>query len=114
MEDVSNPAALAEKISNDLEPVEKSQTDAVHATMRHLLDFYQEEFPGLEGHYPLFCSDMLWEADGINSADWHQWWLVAGSPPPAQINASKSNDGDMANDLWNLQIPIHLATTIQA
>jgi len=78
------------------------------------LDFYREEFPGLEGQYPPFCSDVFWEADRINSADWHQWWLVAGSPLPTQINASESNDGDMANDLWNLQIPIHLATTIQA
>jgi hypothetical protein len=92
VEDVSNPAALAEKISNDSESVEKSRIDAVHATVRHLLDFYREEFPSLE--------------------DWHQRWLVAGSPLPAQMNASESND--VANDLWNLQIPIRLAGTIQA
>jgi hypothetical protein len=92
VEDVSNPAALAEKISNDSGPVEKFRIDAVHATVRHLLDFYRDEFPGLE--------------------DWHQRWLVAGSPLPAQIKASESND--VANDLWNLQIPIRLAKTIQA
>lgn len=52
MEDVSSPAALAEKISaDDSESVEKSRADAVHATVQHLLDFYQEEFPGLEGCY---------------------------------------------------------------
>jgi hypothetical protein len=51
VEDVSSPAALAEKISDDSEPIEKSRADAVHATVQHLLDFYQEEFPGLEGCY---------------------------------------------------------------
>jgi hypothetical protein len=59
VEDVSNPAALAEKIVNDSESAEKRQTDAVHATVRHLLDFYQEEFPGLEGQQTPFCSDEL-------------------------------------------------------
>ena len=49
MEDVSSPAALAEKISDDSGPIEKSQAEAMHATVKHLLDFYQEEFPGLEG-----------------------------------------------------------------
>jgi hypothetical protein len=94
VEDVSNPAALAKRISSDSEPAEKSRTDAVQATVRHLLDFYRDEFPGLEG--------------------WHQQWLAAGSPLPAQINASESNGGDVANDLWNLQIPIRQATTIPA
>ena len=51
VEDVSSPAALVEKISDDSEPIEKSRADAVHATVQHLLDFYQEEFPGLEGCY---------------------------------------------------------------
>ncbi|KAN0133585.1 hypothetical protein V8E53_008753 [Lactarius tabidus] len=59
VEDVSNPAALAEKIINDSGSAEKRQTDAVHATVRHLLDFYQEEFPGLEGQQTPFCSDEL-------------------------------------------------------
>ena len=54
MEDVSNPAALVEKISGDSVPAEKSRTDAVHATVKHLLDFYREEFPGLEGQYTPF------------------------------------------------------------
>ncbi|KAH9173180.1 hypothetical protein EDB89DRAFT_2068928 [Lactarius sanguifluus] len=94
VEDVSNPAALAEKISNGSEPADKSRTDAVHATVEHLLEFYREEFPGLE--------------------DWHQRWLVAGSPLPAQIHASESKDGDVANNLWNLQIPIRSAASIRA
>ncbi|KAI9448756.1 hypothetical protein BJY52DRAFT_305155 [Lactarius psammicola] len=58
VEDVSNPAALAKRISGDPEPAEKSRTDAVHATVRHLLDFYRDEFPGLEGAYSPFCSDV--------------------------------------------------------
>ncbi|KAH9058134.1 hypothetical protein EDB87DRAFT_1627695, partial [Lactarius vividus] len=91
VEDVSNPTTLAKRISGDTEPAEKSRTEAVHATVRHLLDFYRDEFPGLE--------------------DWHQRWLAAGSPLPAQINASKGKDGDVANNLWNLQIPIRWATT---
>ena len=49
MQDVSSPAALTEKISDDSEPIEKSRADAVQAIVRHLLDFYREEFPGLEG-----------------------------------------------------------------
>jgi hypothetical protein len=49
VEDVSNPAALAQKISDDSGSIEKSQTEAMHATVKHLLDFYQEDFPGLEG-----------------------------------------------------------------
>jgi hypothetical protein len=49
VEDVATPAALAEKISDDSETVEKAQADAVHATVRHLLDFYREEFPAVEG-----------------------------------------------------------------
>jgi len=93
VEDVSNPMALAKRISSDSEPAEKSQTEAVHTIVRHLLDFYREEFPGLE--------------------DSHHRWLAAGSPPPAQINASKSSEGDVANDLWKLQIPIRLAKPIE-
>lgn len=57
VEDVSNPAALAEKLSNDSEPADKRRTDAIHATVRHLLDFYREEFPGLEGQNTPFYSD---------------------------------------------------------
>lgn len=49
MEDVSSPAALVEKISDQSGLVEKSRADAMHATVKHLLDFYREEFPGLEG-----------------------------------------------------------------
>jgi hypothetical protein len=49
VEDVSSPAALAEKISDDSGPIQKSQAQAMHATVKHLLDFYQEEFPELEG-----------------------------------------------------------------
>jgi len=90
VEDVSNPAALAKRISSESEPAEKSRTEAVQATVRHLLKFYRDEFPGLE--------------------DWHQRWLAAGSPLPAQINAKESSDGDVANDLWNLHIPIRRAT----
>ena len=64
MEDVSSPAALAEKISDDSEPIEKSRADAVHATVQHLLDFYQEEFPGLEGllsrrSVPIMCPGIV-------------------------------------------------------
>ncbi|KAH9021834.1 hypothetical protein EDB85DRAFT_1895495 [Lactarius pseudohatsudake] len=93
VEDVSNPTTLAKRISGDSEPAEKSRTDAVHATVRHLLDFYRDEFPGLE--------------------DWHRRWLAAGSPLPAQIKASKGKDGGVENDLWNLQIPIRWATSVQ-
>ena len=49
VEDVSSPAALVEKISSDSGLVEKSRAEAMHATVKHLLDFYREEFPGLEG-----------------------------------------------------------------
>jgi len=94
VEDVSSPAALAEKISSDSEPAEKSRTDAVQATVRHLLNFYRDEFPGLD--------------------DWHQRWLAAGSPPPAQTKANESSDRDVANDLWNLHIPIRWATASRA
>jgi hypothetical protein len=38
--------------------------------------------------------------------DWHQQWLAAGSPPPAQKDASGIANVDVATDLWNLQIPI--------
>lgn len=57
VEDVSNPAALAEKLLNSSEPAEKRRTDAIHATVRHLLDFYREEFPGLEGQHTPCYSD---------------------------------------------------------
>jgi len=91
VEDVSTPAALAEKISDDSETVEKAQADAMHATVRHLLDFYRDEFPAVE--------------------DWHQQWLAAGSPLPAQKDASGIANEDVATDLWNLQIPIRSPTT---
>jgi len=94
VEDVSSPAALAEKISDDSEPVEKFRADAMHATVKHLLDFYGEEFPGLE--------------------DWHRQWLAAGSPLPAQKGASVGGNRDVATDLWNLQIPIRSPMTVQA
>ena len=58
MEDVSSPAALAEKISSDSEPAEKSRTDAVQATVRHLLNFYRDEFPGLDGQDSPFSFDI--------------------------------------------------------
>ena len=113
MEDVSNPAALTEKIS-DSGSIEKSQTEAMHATVKHLLDFYREEFPGLEGSLfaVLFYHDM--RTSGlihICSVDWHKQWLAAGSPLPGHKSAS---GGDVATDLWNLQIPICSQTTVQA
>ena len=38
------------------ENAEKRQTDAVHATVRHFLDFYRKEFPSLEGQQTPSCS----------------------------------------------------------
>ncbi|KAI0300017.1 hypothetical protein B0F90DRAFT_1817816 [Multifurca ochricompacta] len=93
VEDVSSPAALAEKISGDSGLIDKSRTEAVHATVRHLLDFYREEFPGLE--------------------DWHKRWLAAGSPLPAQTTAEEGGN-DVASDLWNLQIPIRSPMAVHA
>ncbi|KAI9459819.1 hypothetical protein F5148DRAFT_1150806 [Russula earlei] len=94
VEDVSSPAQLTEKISNDAKPIEKSRADAMHATVKHLLDFYREEFPGLE--------------------DWHKQWLAAGSPLPAQKDTRGGGERDVATDLWNLKIPIRSSTTIQS
>ncbi|KAI0263583.1 hypothetical protein BC834DRAFT_886447 [Gloeopeniophorella convolvens] len=91
VEDVSNPAALAAKTSDGTPPTEKAQVDALHATVIHLLDFYREEFPGLEER--------------------HEDWLNAGSPPP---NAHSANGGDVAGDLWSLQIPIRSQMPVRA
>jgi len=44
--------------------------------------------------------------------DWHQQWLAAGSPLPGQISAG--GGGDVATDLWNLQIPIRSQTAVRA
>ena len=113
VEDVPNPAALVKRISGGSEPAEKSQTAAVHATVKHLLDFYKDEFPRLEGQHSWFVLMMYYELMCKHCPDWHQRWLAAGSPLPAQQNASGSNDGGVANDLWNLQIPIRWATAAQ-
>ena len=48
MEEVSSQAELEKKISGDSETVEISREDAVKAAV---LDFYQKNFPGLEGCY---------------------------------------------------------------
>jgi hypothetical protein len=115
VEDVSSPAALAEKISDDSEPVEKFRADAMHATVKHLLDFYGEEFPGLEGCYSPFFPDMpSVRLIGHIFVDWHRQWLAAGSPLPAQKGASVGGNRDVATDLWNLQIPIRSPMTVQA
>jgi hypothetical protein len=44
------------------------------------------------------------------SVDWHKQWLAAGSPLPGQKSASA---GDVATDLWNLQIPIRSQTIVR-
>lgn len=113
MEDVSSPAALVEKISDHSGLVEKPRAEAMHATVKHLLDFYREEFPGLEG---LLSAVLLRCAHRgliyLCFIDWHQQWLAAGSPLPGQISAS--GGGDVATDLWNLQIPIRSQMAVRA
>jgi hypothetical protein len=111
VEDVPNPAALAEKISDDSGSIEKSQTEAMHATVKHLLDFYREEFPGLEGLFIRYHDMRTLRLIHICSIDWHKQWLAAGSPLPGHTSAG---GGDVATDLWNLQIPISSQTAVQA
>jgi len=50
----------------------------------------------------------------IFSVDWHQQWLADGSPLPGQKSAGGGGSGDVAADLWNLQIPIRSQTTVRA
>jgi hypothetical protein len=116
VEDVSSPAALAEKISDNSEPIEKSRADAMQATVQHLLDFYQEEFPGLEGCYHVIPSRYCirhcrTDLNPLFCLDWHRRWLAAGSPLPVQKDANVSGDGDVATGLWNLRIPIRWPAT---
>ncbi len=116
VEDVSSPAALAEKISDNSEPIEKSRADAMQATVQHLLDFYQEEFPGLEGCYLVIPSrycirHLRTDLNPVFCLDWHRRWLAAGSPLPVQKGTNVSGDGDVAIGLWNLRIPIRWPVT---